>query len=164
MKITIETTPSSPTNSSNSHTDYQRRLHLVESLLRILQGTEMHLPHAKYSHETVCPHTPETSRCSFFDSFPDTSGLIHTLFDQTSTLKGAFVRLLCQIRDSVSVLPGSSDRVVELSQVESSLWSAPSLVCRVERHEDHIRIQFLDDTRPECVHSELILHLNFRNS
>lgn len=149
---------SSPNSASSTHTECHLPQNLVESLIRLLQAFEKHLPRENCCHVSACHYKPCTSRYSPCDSSVDTSIHPDNSSHQTSTLKESYELLLFRILEKAWEKRESLNLTCELSQVLSSLLKAPLLEYREELHEDRIHIQFRDGTHPESLHSELILH------
>lgn len=155
---------SDPTSASSDHNPNPQCRDLDENHSPLSPSCEKHQRHGTYNREKVYRHTHEISHCIACGSSQDTSDHVHISFHRTSSAREAYVQLLSQILSSVLAQHGSSTLSDELFQVVSSLLLAPELKCRVELHEGHIRIQFLDDSHQEPVHSELNLRQSFHSN
>jgi len=156
----ILSSPTSPSCDRNQNHQYPD---LDESQPPLSRASETRQPRERYSHETAYLHKLGTSRYMSSGNSQDTLSPVHIPFHQTSIVRESYAQLLSQILSSTLAQHGSSNLTGELFQVVSSLLSAPSLGCRVEQHEGHIRIRFLCESHPERVHSDLILPQNFHS-
>lgn len=153
-----------PSGPSSARTECPQRPYLHDSLTLLWQAFEKHQHSGSSGHDAADQNKPCTSRCSPSDSSQGTSHLSHKPSDQTSTLIESYEQLLFRILKTTWEQHGNSDLSGALFQALSFLSLTHARKYRVGLCEGHIHIQFHDDSHLKCVHSEIILHPNFRNS